>query len=485
MIVDLLRNDLGRISRARIGHLGGRLPGRALRDRLAADHDRLGRARAERSGSPTSSAGCSRADRSRARRRSARWRSSASSRTRLEGSTAGRSATWRRRAPAETERPLQRRDPHGHGGHRLHDRRVRGRRRDHVGLRRAGASTRRPSRSPACSPRAAPDSSSWRRCASIRRRAFATSTDTSSASPGLRRVLRLPSRRDRRPRGRREDRRLGAGRDGAPAPLAPQGRHGAGDGHAAHGRPRHGPRGDRRRRPGSERRLPVPQDVPARDRYEEARRRHPDADDVLLVNDRGEITESTIANVAGAHRRTMAHAAARGGAARGDRARRRTRGRACGRGNGDDRRRASGGGARADQRRSRVASRRPGLVALRLRAGTRTGASRTPPTGNHTADTGRLLVHEHGPLAVRAFPFSHRGRLVCSVRHRLALRGERSSPPSARTPAYLESGRCRDGIGSGRTTTLPGWEGSPIDPRRGAPYAASISLRLRRLPRAT
>ena len=35
-----------------------------------------------------------------------------------------------------------------------------------------------------------------------------------------------------------------------------------------------------------------------RTRYEEARRRHPEADDVLLVNDRGEITESTIANVA-------------------------------------------------------------------------------------------------------------------------------------------------------------------------------------------
>ncbi len=32
--------------------------------------------------------------------------------------------------------------------------------------------------------------------------------------------------------------------------------------------------------------------------YDEARARHPDADDVLLVNDRGEITESTIANVA-------------------------------------------------------------------------------------------------------------------------------------------------------------------------------------------
>jgi len=35
-----------------------------------------------------------------------------------------------------------------------------------------------------------------------------------------------------------------------------------------------------------------------RERYDEAKRRHPDADDVLLVNDRGEVTESTIANVA-------------------------------------------------------------------------------------------------------------------------------------------------------------------------------------------
>jgi para-aminobenzoate synthetase / 4-amino-4-deoxychorismate lyase len=35
-----------------------------------------------------------------------------------------------------------------------------------------------------------------------------------------------------------------------------------------------------------------------RQRYEDARRRHPDADDVLLINDRGEVTESTIANVA-------------------------------------------------------------------------------------------------------------------------------------------------------------------------------------------
>ena len=35
-----------------------------------------------------------------------------------------------------------------------------------------------------------------------------------------------------------------------------------------------------------------------RRRYEEAAARHPDADDVVLTNTRGEITESTIANIA-------------------------------------------------------------------------------------------------------------------------------------------------------------------------------------------
>jgi para-aminobenzoate synthetase/4-amino-4-deoxychorismate lyase len=34
-----------------------------------------------------------------------------------------------------------------------------------------------------------------------------------------------------------------------------------------------------------------------RQRYEDARRRHPDVDDVVLINERGEVTESTIANV--------------------------------------------------------------------------------------------------------------------------------------------------------------------------------------------
>ena len=35
-----------------------------------------------------------------------------------------------------------------------------------------------------------------------------------------------------------------------------------------------------------------------RRRYEDARARHPDADDTLLINARGEITETTAANVA-------------------------------------------------------------------------------------------------------------------------------------------------------------------------------------------
>jgi para-aminobenzoate synthetase/4-amino-4-deoxychorismate lyase len=38
--------------------------------------------------------------------------------------------------------------------------------------------------------------------------------------------------------------------------------------------------------------------VSRRQRFDAARARHPGADDVVLVNDRGEVTESTIANVA-------------------------------------------------------------------------------------------------------------------------------------------------------------------------------------------
>ena len=63
-----------------------------------------------------------------------------------------------------------------------------------------------------------------------------------------------------------------------------------------------------------------------RARYDDALARHPDADDVLLVNDRGEITESTIANVAVLDRRAVADAAARRGPAAGRRPRGRPRG---------------------------------------------------------------------------------------------------------------------------------------------------------------
>ncbi len=147
--------------------------------------------------------------------------------------------------------------------------------------------------------------------------------------------------------------------------------------------------------------------------------------------------------------------------------------------------RAIGGGARPDQRRSRVAQGRPRSSRGRVRRGRRTGASRTPPRGSHTAGTEGLLVHEHGPLAVRAIPFSHRGRLVV-FRSASGWRSGGSGPLLHRhEPAYLESGRARI---RGRARTRddpPGWGGSSSDPRRGAPYAASISLRLRRLPRAT
>ena len=45
--------------------------------------------------------------------------------------------------------------------------------------------------------------------------------------------------------------------------------------------------------------------------YDERLGRHAGADDVLLINERGEVTESTVANRSGEDRRPLAHAAAR------------------------------------------------------------------------------------------------------------------------------------------------------------------------------
>ena len=168
-----------------------------------------------------------------------------------------------------------------------------------------------------------------------------------------------------------------------------------------------------------------------RQRYEEARRRHPDADDVVLINDRGEVTESTIANLAARIEGRWVTPPIEAGLLPGI-----GRAVALEEGSltealGDDRGPAVFAGARADQRRPRLASRGPRLVPLRLH-----GEGERPHAvlfqGAVTEWAARwLLVHEHGPLAVRAIPFSHRGRLFGFVRHRHRARGERSTPASA------------------------------------------------------
>ena len=118
------------------------------------------------------------------------------------------------------------------------------------------------------------------------------------AAPRLGRVLRLHLRRTRGPSRRSTPRpRRPATAPRGPAPPGP----------GAAGSPRPRCRWRRRpSRPGCDDRRAAgrPGDVllfhktSRRERYEAARARHPDADDVLLVNTRGEVTESTIANVA-------------------------------------------------------------------------------------------------------------------------------------------------------------------------------------------
>ncbi len=88
-----------------------------------------------------------------------------------------------------------------------------------------------------------------------------------------------------------------------------------------------------------------------------------------------------------------------------------------------------------------MAPRGPRLVALRLDGeGERAHAVLFQGAVTERAAR-RLLVHEHGPLAVRAIAFSHRGRLLCFIRHRHRARGERSPACIGGKIAYLESGR--------------------------------------------
>ena len=96
MIVDLLRNDLGRISRTGSVTWADVFQAERYETVWQLTTDGVVRARERRRGWRACSGGSSRADRSPARRRSGRCRSSASSRTPREASTAARSAISRR-----------------------------------------------------------------------------------------------------------------------------------------------------------------------------------------------------------------------------------------------------------------------------------------------------------------------------------------------------------------------------------------------------
>ena len=233
MIVDLLRNDLGRISRpgsvtwADVFQVERYETVWQLTTTVSAELD------AEHRAGRASSAGCSRADRSRARRRSARWRSSASSRTRLAGSTAARWATSRRRAPGSptpgsTSRSARSRwtpprttAEYGVGGGITWDSDAGAEYEETVAKSRV-LTARRPDFELLETMRFDPAEGVRHLDRHLGRLA------------GLRRLLRLPRRRDRRPRGRGEDRRVRAARrDAASGSRSRQGRHGTGGGHAA------------------------------------------------------------------------------------------------------------------------------------------------------------------------------------------------------------------------------------------------------------
>ena len=179
------------------------------------------------------------------------------------------------------------------------DRRVRRRRRHHMGLVVRPASTTRPSRRRGCSPRGARRSSCSSRCDATRASRsgrlerhvgrlrssaayFGFSFDDDAVRTALDGRAPVPDRpikiRLRLTRASARSRTRGRSLDrGAPEPAPP---------------------GDRRHARWIPRDVFLFHKTTLRRRYEDARARHPDADDVILVNRRGEVTETSVANIA-------------------------------------------------------------------------------------------------------------------------------------------------------------------------------------------
>ena len=298
MIVDLLRNDLGRIA----------VPGTVRWSKvfeaeryetvwqLTSTIDRATCGR--RPACSTCSARCSRADRSPARRRCARCGSSRTSRTRPAASTAARSATSRRRRPAGRRRRTstsrsgpwrRRRDRHRrvrrrrrHHVRLLGGRRVRGDAREGAGPHRQ-ASAVRAVRDDAPRPRRGRSSGSSH-LERLRSSAayFGFAFDDGCGARGARtgRCRRRPLRQGPSPTepSRRRSRSSSAVLDrGAPEPVRVA-------------------LDDEPVDPSDV--LAVPQDDPARAATRTRARGVPTWTTSLLVNTRGEVTETTIANLA-------------------------------------------------------------------------------------------------------------------------------------------------------------------------------------------
>ena len=245
-----------------------------------------------------------------------------------------------------------------------------------------------------------------------------------------------------------DGRAQGPPRSGAREPRPPGERHG-GHESAPAGRRRRARRARPRRSCRPRRPHALPQDT-LRRRYEEASSRHPDADDVLLTNIRGEVHRVHDQQPRRAPGRRLGHARAWtagsfpgwGGKSRWQRGWLRE-------GVVRVERPGPGRGHRVGERRSRPTADRADALSCSTSVGLghsvrweHEGFHRVLVQWTRTQRAARrFLVHEHGALAVRAAAFAHRGRLSGLVRHRgRRARGERSPPASARLSTTLNQG---------------------------------------------